>query len=144
VLDLGSLLPDKCEITGVSIGCNDYLIEKDQVTLQLRNSIGKNIAIANITIVGEGDNAGLWGNDCAYNRTSTSPAPDADMFIDPGFEGFLVVNGEAPTFTLTNCDVKIPSGKKITGKIIIKYANVANVGSYLVKTAYGTINAKVA
>ena len=147
VLDLGSLLPDKCEITGVSIGCSDYLIEQNQVTLQLRNSIGKNIVIANITIVGEGDNTGLWGTRCIYNASDETDVnrPRQDMFLaPPSYDSLLVVNGEQQSFILSNCNIQVPSGKKISGKIIIRYANVANQDQYLIKTAYGTINAKVA
>ncbi|MFH2019798.1 MAG: hypothetical protein ABIJ34_00130 [archaeon] len=132
VLDLGSLLPDKCEISGVAIDCSDYLIEPGNVQLQLRNSIGKNINVYNVTIEGEDDSLGLWGTNCSY-----SGLPGA---LPGSQEGKLIINGEKSSFTLGVCDVKVTPGKKIKGKLLIRYASV---GSNLVKTAYGSINAKV-
>src|SRR3989344_7474667 len=62
VLDLGSLLPDKCEIKGVAITCEDYGVYTNKVVLQLRNNIGKNIYITSINIVGEegSNDYGMW------------------------------------------------------------------------------------
>ena len=108
------MLPDKCEIGGVAIECNDYLVEENNnVQIQFVNSVGNNIAIHSITIKGEGDSTGLWGSSCEYAGDGSSVPPadyDADTSIS-GNDAFLFVNGEQATFTFSGCSVKIPAGK---------------------------------
>src|SRR3989344_1019963 len=105
VLDLGSLLPDKCEIKGVAITCENYGVTKtgNVVQLELRNSVGKNIEITKVSITGETgtDMQGMW---------ATSPA---NCTVAPATK--LLVNGQKNAFTLGTCTIGIPAGKKISG-----------------------------
>ena len=120
VLDLGSLLPDDCQLG--ELKCENYVVSPDGVQLELRNNINKNIQKFDISILGEGDNEGLWVG-CIGNYSS------------------LVVQGEltSPPVNMP-CQVLVPSGKKIQGVI---YANVTFVGSQLARTIKGKIRATV-
>ena len=130
VLDLGSLLPDKCEIKGVAIICENYGVTKtgNVVQLELRNSVGKNIEITKVSITGETgtDMQGMW---------ATSPA---NCTVIPTTK--LLVNGEKGAFTLLTCTIGIPAGKKISGVIELTY-NV--VGSSINVVKQGTIRTTV-
>lgn len=124
VLDLGGLLPNQCS-TGDALTCENYVVSPTQVQLELRNSLGKNIDGLNITIVGEGDNTGLW------------QCEETEYFSSLG----VLVNGEMTTPPVTiNCDVQIPSGKKIQGVVYVKYKPV---GSSLWMPNTGKIRATV-
>jgi hypothetical protein len=143
ILDMGGILPEKCEIKGVNIGCTDYLVNpgSNGVSIRLLNSLGENIKLKSIRVYGEGDSEGLWGPACAYTA-STSSNPEADIDLPPEFlNAFQLLNGESRTFSLTDCNVKVSSGKRIKGTIAIEYAKA---GSDLVRTSYGTINVAVA
>lgn len=124
VLDLGSLLPDKCEVKGVSITCDDYGVYTNKVVLQLRNNIGKNIYLTSIDVEGkEGSNDfGMWNCQPAGSTTE------------------VIANGGFKKIDLT-CDIKIPAGKKINGEIQIQYMLT---GSQIEKPALGSIRATVA
>lgn len=141
-LDLGSLLPDSCTIKGVAIDCTDYLVEPDRVSLRLQNNIGENIAIESIIIEGEEDMTGMWSDGtCSYVSTPSSD-PIANYNIDEveDNDARTLITGQSQTFHFTGCDVQIPQGKKIHGKIILRQVKV---GSDLVKNVYGAINVKV-
>jgi hypothetical protein len=120
VLDLGSLLPDDCQLG--EFKCESYVVSPDGVQFELRNNFNKNIQRFNITVVGENDNEGLW-NGC-----------------DGGYST-LVVQGEMtkPPVSIP-CEIKVPSKKKISGVII---ANVTFVGSQLPRIIKGKIRATV-
>lgn len=139
VLDLGSFLPDSCTIKGVAIECNDYLVTSDSANLRLQNNVGENIAIQSITIEGEDDMMGMWGGSCAYVSSSSSDPP-TNYDIPGGGEAATLIAGQSQTYHLENCDIQIPQGKKIQGKIILRQVKV---GSDLVKNVFGTISVKV-
>lgn len=126
VLDLGKYLPDSCKIASEGIICENYFVKSsgsNNVQFELRNSVGKNIEGLSVAIVGEEDMANSWG--CTGASTPlTSP----------------VANGALSTPIKLTCAITIPVGKKIKGRLDIKY-NV--VGSSLQNTATGSIYATV-
>ena|SRR3989344_8377683 len=125
VLDLGNLLPDRCEIKGVSLNCENYIITKstNTVTLEIRNNLGRNINIESIKIYGEEgtDMEGMLGT-CQFS-TST-----------------FVVNGNMQKFVVPGCTIQIPAGKKITGIIELTYKVT---GSEISIIKFGEIRASV-
>ena len=123
VLDLGSLLPTKCEIKGAGIICEDYGVSATTTTIQLRNNMGKNIYITSIDVEGkEGSNDfGMW--NCAPVGSTTE----------------VIANSGYKKYDLT-CGVKIPAGKKINGEIKINYMLT---GTQIPNTVYGSIRATV-
>ena len=136
VLDLGSLLPDKCEIKGVSLTCENYialnkLINPDTVSLELRNNLGKNIDITSIKVYGEKgtDMQGMW-EDATINTCTLTPAVAAQR----------IINGELKKYDIINCNIKIPTGKKISGIIELKYRVV---GSTTDNIKFGVIKVAV-
>ncbi|AJF61280.1 TPA: hypothetical protein HA239_01370 [Candidatus Woesearchaeota archaeon] len=120
VIDLGRLLPDRCDISN-AFTCENYAVLQDSVQLELRNTLGKNIDGFTVTIEGEGDNEGLWG---------CSPA---------NVTGILV-NGVLSDVVTLDCDIQVPSGKKIQGDITLTFYTV---GSQIERTATGKIRATV-
>lgn len=120
VLDMGSILPDQCQLGDFT--CENYLVSPGGVQLELRNNLGKNIQKFNITILGEGDNEGLWQN------------------CEGGYST-LVYQGEMtnPPMDIP-CTIVVPAGKKIQGVI---YANITFVGSNLPRIIKGKIRATV-
>ena len=121
VLDLGGLLPDQCQL-GDALVCENYLVSTDGVQLELRNTLGKNIDQFNITIVGEGDNAGLW------SCTETT------------FSDTLIVNGEVGDVMNIPCQIQVPVGKKISGTLTVRFQPV---NSNIMRTTTGKIRATV-
>ena len=125
VLDLGSLLPDKCSI-GSEISCENYGVTPTSVKLQLKNNLGKNIEISSIKIYGEQgtDMQGMWSD---ADGCKGAWAPGEGLFI----------NGEIKEFSFReNCNVKIPFDKKADGIIELTY-NI--VGSEIKTTKFGDI-----
>ena len=63
VLDLGNLLPDQCQL-GNGIDCEEYLVSTTgsgaEVQFQLRNSVGRNVDITQVSITAVDDSEGLF------------------------------------------------------------------------------------
>jgi len=120
VLDLGAMLPDKCD-SGGKITCENFVVDTTNgVKLEFINRVGKNIDVTAIKITGLDD----WtGTDSTGSYTGSG--------ISNG-ERFLA---DALAVTLT--------GKKgrYKGRIQITY-NI--VGSTLAQKVTGEINAKIA
>ncbi len=123
VLDLGGLLPDRCEVKGVALTCENYAVNPTQVMLEIRNNLGKNINMASVKVSGES------GTDMELMWNCPEKAVTA-----------IIVNGDKTLLTLDGCDIKIPAGKKITGVIKLSY-NV--IGSAVPMTAFGDIRTTV-
>lgn len=120
VIDLGRLLPDNCDISN-AFRCENYAVTSTNVQLELRNTLGSNIANFTVSIEGEGDNAGLWGcTPKVYNST--------------------LVNGVLSNVVTVSCGVQVPVGKKIQGDITVDFYTV---GSKIKRTATGNIRATV-
>ncbi len=121
VLDLGGLLPDQCQL-GDGLTCENYAVASTGVQLELRNTLGKNIQNFTIDIEGEGDNFGLW--NCELTNYTT-----------------ILLNGELTNPpVLMNCDVKVPKGKKIQGKMSISFYPV---NSNIARSITGKIRTSV-
>ncbi len=120
VIDLGRLLPDNCEISS-AFQCENYGVSTTAVQLELRNTLGKNIANFTIDIEGEADNEGLWNCD-EYQYTDT------------------LVNGVMSEVVEIPCEIKVPVGKKISGIVTIGFYTV---GSDIKRTSTGKIRATV-
>ncbi|MBN1502531.1 hypothetical protein JW930_03235 [Candidatus Woesearchaeota archaeon] len=123
VLDLGSYLPDKCNLPG-QIKCENWRISTNQIELELRNSVGKNIIISGIEFTGVDD----WNT---VGCTATS--------------GETVNNGDLKLYTLdanldTNHECSFPPGKKVKGTLTVTY-NI--VGSLIDQPLQGQLQAKV-
>ena len=130
VIDLGKLLPDKCDITN-GFSCEAYAITnsevgQDVVQLQLKNIAGSNIANFSINIKGEGDNEGLWNCD--------------EVWYSTGRTDHILASGVVSDIIEIPCNIQIPPGRKITGVINIKYTPV---GLKLPQPVTGTIRATV-
>ncbi len=120
VLDMGNLLPDQCQLGDLT--CENYQVSSTGVQLELRNNLGKNVNSFNISIIGEGNDEGLW-QGCSGNYSS------------------LVVQGELtkPPFSIP-CTISVPQGKKINGVIT---ATISFTGSAIPRTLKGKIRATV-
>ncbi|MCM2326193.1 MAG: hypothetical protein NDI94_07035 [Candidatus Woesearchaeota archaeon] len=138
VIDLGRLLPDNCEISSALV-CENYEVSAtgNQVQLELRNTLGKNIQGFTVDIEGEGNDLGIWGCDPAIYG-----AIDADGDGNVDGEQPILVNGDVtPTpVILSNCNIQVPKGKKIQGVISVE---VYPVGSNIKRPVSGKIRATV-
>lgn len=120
VIDLGKLLPDKCDISN-GFSCENYAVTQSSVQLELKNIVGKNMANFTITILGEGDNEGLWQcEEVFYSKT--------------------LANGVVSDVVEIPCNIQIPPGRKISGVINIKYTPV---GLKIAQPVTGTLRATV-
>jgi len=126
VLDLGGLLPDKCEINN-ALTCENYAVASDKVQLELKNVLGENIANFSVYVYGEDDNEGLWG--CP-----------SEVWYSEGKANHILVNGVTSDVVEIPCDIQVPSGKKISGIIEIE---INQVGSKISRTVTGSIRATV-
>ncbi|NTV23159.1 MAG: hypothetical protein HGA85_02155 [Nanoarchaeota archaeon] len=134
VLDLSSILPDKCDISGVAIKCSDYNVASDgTVQIQLTNALDSNIVIKTLRIYGEDDMEGMW--NVSNDPPASSPACE---YTGTG----TVTTGSKQTYNLQNCIIGIKSGKKIKGTLLLQYHKVGSPD--IVRTVYGSINTKVA
>jgi hypothetical protein len=135
VLDLGSYLPDKCNLPG-NIKCENYLLTSHATAgtleLELRNSVGKNIEYSNIALVGTEDWAGVA---CTYTPAAGSTPAQTTL------GKYKQMNGDLTRFVLT-CGATVPttvSGKKVKGSLTATY-NV--VGSTIAQNIKGEIQTK--
>ncbi len=120
VIDLGKLLPDKCDIPN-AFTCEAAIVTQSSVQMQLKNVVGKNMANFTVTIQGEGDNQGLWQcEEVLYDQ--------------------VLANGVVSDVVEIPCNVQIPPGRKISGVINIKYIPV---GLKIEQPVLGTIRATV-
>lgn len=121
VLDLGALLPDKCN-TGSKITCEQFVVENvaQGVQLEFVNRVGKNIQNVVVTITGLEDWTGVDGSQnlgaTIYNNGQT-----------------IIVN--TPGVALTNREGRYKARIDIAYQV---------VGSALTQHATGEINAKIA
>ena len=123
VLDLGKLLPDKCE-TGSSLICENYLVDSiDGVKIEIRNKLGRNIGILDVEIVGVDDWEGLI--DCSGS-----------------YVGDALRNGDLGVISMdaTACGVDTQLDQKIKAKLTLRY-QVA--GSSITQTEVGELQATV-
>ncbi len=119
VLDLGGLLPDQCQISG-ELSCENFLVRENEVQIELLNNFQRNIESMNVTIIGEGNNEGLW--NCEW-----------------GGHG-LLTQGDVSAPIRIPCQVAVPAGKKINGQIRV---NVTLVNSDIDRPLTGRIRAPV-
>ncbi|MBS3130962.1 hypothetical protein J4212_00880 [Candidatus Woesearchaeota archaeon] len=129
VLDLGRFLPDSCKLSGEGLTCENYAVQvqsgsNDNIKLEFRNQVGKNIDIKKVAIVGVEDMAGMWGSTPCEKPVTLS-----------------VVNGALSSPVSMKCTLGIPAGKKIKGTLTVTYQII---GSAIDRTATGTIQATVA
>ena len=123
VLDLGKLLPDKCE-TGSQVACESFVLSEggDNIQLEFRNRVGKNIVLQSVSVDGVEDWTGI--------SCTVSPA-------------LTVLNGDlSSVITLDSCSFPSGStGKKIKAGIVVGYT----VGdSAITQKATGELQATVA
>lgn len=121
VIDLGKLLPDTCGEIGTAFNCENYAVSPTGVQFELKNILGKNIQEFNVTVIGEGDNTGLW--DCGIQNYTS-----------------VLVNGVISDVIDIPCNIQVPTGKKIQGQIVL---NFITVGSGIVRPATGKFRATV-
>ena len=129
VLDIGNMLPEKCSVSS-GFSCENFVGTQDGVQFEFLNTAGQNIDMMNVSVVGTGNNEGLW--DCE---------DPADPTLDYAFYSRQVLNGEvtSPPVQL-RCNIGVSSGKRIQGDIMIKYRPT---GSAIWRTTTGTISASV-
>ena len=97
VLNPGRYLPSSCRLVP-GLGCEDFKVTTNAVTLVIQNGMGQDLNPINITI----------GGDCASVAT---PDPDGDGLLD----------GEKDIFVIT-CTTPITSSK-FKEDIIIQYTS---------------------
>lgn len=131
VLDLGSYLPDKCDIKGGAIICENYVVTDADVNMEFRNKLGKNIGEMSVQLIGEDDMAGVF--ECS----------NSDVF----YGGSIITdNNPLPNGQLTSvynpgtCTIKVPPGQKAQARIVVSYRVV---GSGVIRKATGTLQATV-
>ncbi|MBI3027376.1 hypothetical protein HYY70_04635 [Candidatus Woesearchaeota archaeon] len=132
VLDLSKFLPDSCNVAGEGLICENFVVKvrpgtgqsgvDENVQLEIRNKVGKNIEGLKAKIIGEEDMANAWGSSCATAS------------------GESVENGGLKLLQM-GCTLTISSGKKIKGRLDLEYKVV---GSAITRTASGTIYTTVA
>lgn len=101
IIDFASFFPDKCSLPEV-MSCEAFLVTPTEVQLQFENIFDRNIGEFSVNISGEKDNEGLWNCEEAVET------------------GGLVV-GEVSGIISIPCEIKVPVGKKITGKMQVKF-----------------------
>ena len=129
VLDLGGLLPDKCDIKGGTFTCKEYAVFADgTIQIELQNTYGKNVEKVNVQLDPDEDSIGIIKEDC-----DLTPADQT------------VVNGATKKFESSGCAESADAladliGKKVRVSIAITW-NTA--GSEITKTSYGSLQATV-
>ena len=102
IIDFDSFFPDKCSLPEV-LSCEAFLVTPTEVQLQFENIFDSNIGEFSVNLYGEKDNEGLWNcNTTVYSG------------------GTLVV-GEVSSVIYVPCEIKVPTGKKINGKMQVKF-----------------------
>ena len=127
VLDLGGMLPDKCDIKGGTFTCKEYAVFGDgNIQMEIQNSYGKTVTVSKVQINPEEDSVGiLSATDCV--------AAETDVTIANGNPGLFKIPDSC-------ADLEEFVGKKIRGEIAITW-NTA--GSQITKTSYGSLQATV-
>ena len=141
VIDLGRLLPDKCDISN-ALSCENYNVGSSNVQLELKNILSKNIQAFVVDIEGEGNDIGIW--NCDPGQYGALDIDGDNLYTGAGeFDagnGILVHGVISDVVSLNNCDIQVPSGRKINGLITL---HVWPVGSKINQTVTGTIRATV-
>jgi len=123
VLDLGAMLPDKCD-TGGKISCENFVVQNTAQGIQLEfiNRVGKNIDNVKVTVAGVDD----W-ESASYTKTKD-------------FGGTVHNNGG--TITVSDLGLSLANQQgKFKGRITIEYEVV---GSNLKQKVTGELNAGIA
>ena len=113
VLNPGKYLPSSCTL-GTGLGCNDFKVEADTVTLVITNGMGEDLNSFNVTI----------GGACASAET-------------PGNNGTVLSDGEKDTFVII-CPPQITSSK-FKEDITIQYTSESGLSH----TKTGSISSQV-
>jgi len=113
VLNPGKYLPSSCTL-GTGLGCNDFKVEANKVTLVITNGMGEDLNSFNVTI----------GGACGSAAT-------------PGNNGDALSDGEKDTFVI-NCTTPITSSK-FKEDITIQYTSESGLSH--IKT--GSISTQV-
>ncbi len=127
VLDLGSLLPNKCEMAGVKLTCDAYSLtgtaSGGQLLIEMTNRIGKRITIEEVSIVGEEDYGDvsetlfISTDDGTTFTTVTAP----EITVANGQKFLVATNEVSTTDTEWYKSLAGTAGSRIKGRIQIKY-----------------------
>lgn len=121
VLDLGKLLPDKCD-TGGKLVCENFQVTTGGIKLEFRNRVGRNLDTLSATVVGIED----WENLISCSDSTPN-----------------ILNGELGLIDdLGTCNLKPEYiGKKIKARVTVTYRVK---GSNIDQTEVGELHATVA
>lgn len=126
VLDLGRLLPDRCDLTSSgAISCAEFAVTQNQIQLGIKNVGSTGVTISKATFTTES------GGPCTY----VASAPSSGIAIPSG----KIVAVDLSCTAGTNKAITQPVGKKVKGELQIDYMNdggaITNpVGGSLVAT----------
>ncbi|MFH0874952.1 MAG: hypothetical protein V1859_03380 [archaeon] len=139
VLDLGSYLPDKCQITGAALECESFSIARlggsqASVRMEVRNTMGKNIDILSITKcieTEENDKTNLITTGSCANQAFFNEPSGGDLNTVGGSN---LLNGQTGFVDNFACTIKntVKAGSKVKLSCTLSYQLV---GSGLPRTA---------
>jgi len=142
VLDLGRLLPEKCN-TGAPTVCESYQIVagtagSDHIKIEVRNKVGKRINFQTGTIIRGADD---WiGSDCnltkVNNNDTKGTGDDANLFTK-------VIGIDETALLAFDCGAALPSTvitQRYKGTITLEYRAI---GSQLAQRTTGQIFAAI-
>jgi hypothetical protein len=124
VLDMGSLLPNKCEMAGVKLTCEAYSITATstggQLLIEMTNRIGKKINIKSASILGEED-FGDVTEEVYISTDSGGTWAKTDVSVANGQTFLIASNHEDTATTSWTQNLQNSAGSRAKGRIQIKY-----------------------
>ncbi|MEM2131138.1 MAG: hypothetical protein QXR96_01315 [Candidatus Woesearchaeota archaeon] len=125
ILDLGSLLPDNCNLASNEFICNEYYFSKTKgLNIEILNRGEKNIALFQLTSLKPSDknDAGLT------NCTLTEPVNFTVDGTNQVSETNPLIRGETATLIASNClpATNLKAGKKLNLNFELNYKSVGS------------------
>lgn len=125
VLDLGSLLPDSCTITGAALTCEEYYFSKTTgINIEVTNNIGKNLEALNLTSVkpSNKNDQGLIQCELIDHVSFQISEVELVSLNNP------LINGESAYVSAINClpAANLKAGKKINLDFELNYKTVGS------------------
>ncbi|MEM4397326.1 MAG: hypothetical protein QW757_01725 [Candidatus Woesearchaeota archaeon] len=125
ILDLGSLLPDNCNIASSEFLCNEYYFSKSNgLNMEISNRGEKNLAVFQLTSLKPSDKNDLGLINCNLQEPINFTT-DGTNFVS---EQNPLIRGETATLIATNClpATNLKAGKKINLNFELNYKSVGS------------------
>lgn len=147
ILDLGRLLPDRCNLGSAgTLGCDEWRVDatNDEIQLGLRNVGAATVDVASVSFYPDGAVRGEATQTCVFDDSSPPDAAkdtQGTNIVYTADRGVRVASGSIVAFTL-DCGAQAISqnaGQKIRGDIEIEYKESSgaidqSIGGQLIAT----------